>query len=814
MSKNRLSLKRVFHLGMASLSFLAIGGGTESLAGDVTAHVELLGNPYLDRYQSRINDRIVTRMREFKGRIYMGNGTTASGAPADIWHFDTALDRFVKDGFVFEENIDQIRAFGDRIFIPGRDSMGQGNVYRWDEANGWMTLKVSDDAHYFDVYEKFNRIFVHSGLLSLPYPRISISANDGASFTTPSQLIDGVNFNSINQCHWQFFEFKGTLYSTILRGVEVDPNYPPVPSQPPYMVKYSGNDAAPVTRVHQHYKDFCPPGELFVISDFTELPNGVAVFNGLSNPYRVSDVEAPNPATRIELPAQPPANSALGVGLAGILRADDMIFTVSNVPSNGVWQIAVCQSSDAVNWTQTFRFALSNHVRNFARTPNGDFLFSSRTNNSPNMGNILRVRAEAIAGATLPLASLSADETTVWEGSGTGLTLRIRRAGATNSPLTVNYTVTGTAVAGVDYNALSGSATIAAGAHSVNVPISVIESAKKTGARTLAISLAKDAGYVAAAPSQITFTITDETAGTSLPKPGLAVWLRADAGVTATDGAVSAWADQSGNGYVAGQATETKRPLLVASGLGGKAALRFDGGDSLDIGPVRGQVYYVAVVFTNRVEVTTATAQTLLNFMSHAEGGGRGLDLGSAQDIFTDETVGIYNQALRTEPLPAAGHRLTLAQPRHAVAHALSIDGTEKAVTVQNANKVVTPVMDSFRIGSRDGSSRFFDGTISEIIIYNRPLSAQEKAAVNAYLQAKYFTVIARPDLSIARLGDGSLRLRVVGTPGVMMHIESSLVVDSGWGELQAALADETGIADFNLALGTDSTFFRAKAGD
>lgn len=732
--QNMARLPLVLFACLAALPFSAS-------AGDVTSHVELLGNPYLARYTSAVNGRIVNRMRLFNNRVYFGNGTTGAQAPADLWYFDPSLDRFVKEGFIFEETIEQMRVFGDRLLIPGRDSMGQGAIYRWDPFNNWRMIRVNADGHYMDAYEFAGRTMVHASILALPYPRIAISNNDGTSFTFPGQLIDGVNFNWFSGSHWQFFEFNGNLYSTILRSSADDPNYPPTPSHPPFMVKYTGDDLAPIVRVHQHYDDFCPPGETWVISDFVEFatPSGnVGVFNGGGNLHYTTDVEAPNSATRITLPHQGPADGQIGQGLITIVKADNALYTASNVSSNGAWQIAVCKSTDAVNWTQEFHFNSIHRMRSFERTAGGDFLFCTRTNNHPDMGNILRVRAQAIAGAALPIVSVSADETTVWEGSGSQLSLRIRRAGNLSNPLVVNYTRAGTAVSGIDYQPLSGTATIPAGAHSVNVPITVIPTAANTGARTLTVTVSANAGYTIAAPSQITFTITDETAGGKLPKPGLALWLKADAGVTLASGVASAWADQSGNGFIASQANASRRPTPV-TGVGGKPALRFDAGDSLDIGPLKNQIYYAAVVFANRTDVTTATAQTLLNFMSYAEGGSSGLDLGSAQTQFADETISIYQQALRAENLPAGAHRVVLSQAQHAAAFGLKIDGATRNMVSQNANRNITPTGDSFRVGSRDGASRFFDGEISEVIIYNRPLSAAEQSAIDGYLAHKYF---------------------------------------------------------------------------
>ena len=59
---------------------------------------------------------------------------------------------------------------------------------------------------------------------------------------------------------------------------------------------------------------------------------------------------------------------------------------------------------------------------------------------------------------------------------------------------------------------------------------------------------------------------------------GCQLWLKADAGIT-KDGSdyVSVWADQSGNGNDAVQATGASQPLWVDGQLNGEPVLRFDG---------------------------------------------------------------------------------------------------------------------------------------------------------------------------------------------------------------------------------------------
>src|SRR5687768_16455501 len=74
------------------------------------------------------------------------------------------------------------------------------------------------------------------------------------------------------------------------------------------------------------------------------------------------------------------------------------------------------------------------------------------------------------------------------------------------------------------------------------------------------------------------------------PANNLALWVRADAGVTAdASGAVSLWEDQSPNGFDATQTDPAAMPVLVTNAVNAKPVLRFDGGaDFLDVASAAG----------------------------------------------------------------------------------------------------------------------------------------------------------------------------------------------------------------------------------
>lgn len=83
----------------------------------------------------------------------------------------------------------------------------------------------------------------------------------------------------------------------------------------------------------------------------------------------------------------------------------------------------------------------------------------------------------------------------------------LSREGTTGS-LTINYTITGTATNGVDYQTVSGTATIADAQSGVDVPITPIDDALVEGSETITLTLAPGTGY-GAEVSSATLYLTD-----------------------------------------------------------------------------------------------------------------------------------------------------------------------------------------------------------------------------------------------------------------------------------------------------------------
>lgn len=89
----------------------------------------------------------------------------------------------------------------------------------------------------------------------------------------------------------------------------------------------------------------------------------------------------------------------------------------------------------------------------------------------------------------------------------------VTRAGNTASNLTVNYTVGGTAVSGIDYTALPGSITIPAGTNSATIAVNPLTNSSAASNPTVVLTLSASGtnAYVLGSPGAATVSITEPT---------------------------------------------------------------------------------------------------------------------------------------------------------------------------------------------------------------------------------------------------------------------------------------------------------------
>ncbi|MBD2720049.1 Calx-beta domain-containing protein [Synechococcus sp. FACHB-909] len=112
-----------------------------------------------------------------------------------------------------------------------------------------------------------------------------------------------------------------------------------------------------------------------------------------------------------------------------------------------------------------------------------------------------------------PRVSLAVSPASVAENGATNLIYTFSRTGATTNPLTVNYTVNGTATNGSDYGLIGNSVTFAAGSATATVTVDPTGDSVVESDETVSLTLLADAAYTVGTAGAVTGTITNDDAG-------------------------------------------------------------------------------------------------------------------------------------------------------------------------------------------------------------------------------------------------------------------------------------------------------------
>jgi hypothetical protein len=242
--------------------------------------------------------------------------------------------------------------------------------------------------------------------------------------------------------------------------------------------------------------------------------------------------------------------------------------------------------------------------------------------------------------------------------------------------------------------------------------------------------------------------------------PGLALWLNASVGVTASGTShVSVWADQSGNHNDASELDATYQPMLVASSIDHLPAVHFTasvgGGtmmtiaDSSTLEWSTGD-YLIAVVtrYDNRPSATPATEAAIgygTLFSKQVNGGGVALFANTpasggaagstAFSSYVSAMGGVSNTALGFNDGTA---RLLATARTMGTTLALRVNGSQTATGAVPSVDVDEPF-----VGARLGASgetlvQQLDGDIAEMIAVKGALAPGDLAGIEAYLMTKY----------------------------------------------------------------------------
>ncbi len=165
--------------------------------------------------------------------------------------------------------------------------------------------------------------------------------------------------------------------------------------------------------------------------------------------------------------------------------------------------------------------------------------------------------------------------------------LRFTRTGPTSAALTVNYTIGGTATAGVDYVSLPGTVSFGPGQSTLDVPVTPIDDGEIEGPESVVVTITPASG-IAVVGGTATVSIADDD---GVPEP-IAVGAGAAGTAKLTDASGAGFMVTPFPGLTGGTRVATAdvtgdgvADLIVASGPGGAAVVKvYDGATQTEIG--------------------------------------------------------------------------------------------------------------------------------------------------------------------------------------------------------------------------------------
>ena len=244
-----------------------------------------------------------------------------------------------------------------------------------------------------------------------------------------------------------------------------------------------------------------------------------------------------------------------------------------------------------------------------------------------------------------------------------------------------------------------------------------------------------------------------------IPLDTLALWLRADKGVQLDgQGRVMFWSDQSPSSadnlhdHDASQGNHENRPLFEPKGLHGKPAIKFDGNN--DFLNVAGQVIWKPHFSIIAVVSQNSTGDAAREIISNWHRRGR-----STNSIFLGTTG--TNKVRVSDAFSPAGILIEPSQPFILTA----INTAKQAATYQNSTHLasqatLTPrVLGAPYVLGTQGNygSEFWHGNIAELLVFDHPLTEEQRNTVWRYLGNKYKLATTTPRKTPEHLALASL---------------------------------------------------------
>ena len=217
--------------------------------------------------------------------------------------------------------------------------------------------------------------------------------------------------------------------------------------------------------------------------------------------------------------------------------------------------------------------------------------------------------------------------------------------------------------------------------------------------------------------------------------PGCGLWLHAGAGLTTNGlGAVERWADQSGNGHDATQATSGAQPVWVADAVNGLPAVRFEASGTKD-GMATGWSAATSNAYTVFVAGTfrKATGYSWRRILQGSAGYNWGIALQDNGKFYAFVPNAVSHTVLASLDLrPAVGSPFVGSVTANGTNSFFALNGFAYPLVAATGTPNILCLGAVGYIG--DG----WDGDVLEVIAYDRALPFEERRQVERYLAVKY----------------------------------------------------------------------------
>jgi hypothetical protein len=236
----------------------------------------------------------------------------------------------------------------------------------------------------------------------------------------------------------------------------------------------------------------------------------------LQNPGEVGEGDAPTNLVSVAATDALAAETGGNTGTFTLTRSGDATLLAAPLTVTFTLTGTALNGTDYTNVPLTATFAAGSATATVAVAPLGDattegpetVILTLDTTTPYEVGSPA-LATVTISDTTMPLVSVTAHDSTAAEATLDPGVFRFTRSVVAATALTVNYTISGSATNGADYQLLSGTLTIPAGAAFADVQvIPVADLDLLEGSETVIVTVDDAAAYDLGAPSTATVTMT------------------------------------------------------------------------------------------------------------------------------------------------------------------------------------------------------------------------------------------------------------------------------------------------------------------